>query len=160
MSVLFAFGTPGVGKSFVGRILHHEYGYFHYEADEDLTVDMIEAIQKEQVFTDLMRQNYFDIIIEKIQFLQHKYDKIVVTQALIKEKNRQQIKNAILDVQFLHVIAAVKNINQRLKIRDNWVSIAYANQIREIFEPPRMPHITIDNNLDKKHVMLQLDAVL
>lgn len=160
MALLFVFGTPGAGKSFVGRILHHEYGFFHYEADEDLTVSMIDAIKNEQVFTDEMRREYFDIIIQKTQFLLTQNKQIVITQALIKEANRQQIFHSLPQSKFIHVTAAITNINQRLKIRNNWVSIEYADKIRAIFEPPTMPHIIVDNNRDKQHVMNQLDAFL
>lgn len=160
MSLLFVFGTPGVGKSFVGRILHHEYDFFHYDADEDLTEEMIAAIKNEIVFTDAMRQEYFDIVVQKTDFLLERNKKVVVTQALIKEKNRHQIFAALPDTKFIHVTAAVNNINQRLRIRDNWVSVEYANKIRAIFEAPTMPHINIDNNRDKQHIMNQLDALL
>ena len=160
MSLLFVFGTPGVGKSFVGRILHHEYDFFHYDADEDLTADMIAAIKNETVFTDAMRQKYFDIVLQKTDFLLKRNEKVVVTQALIKESNRRQIFAALPEIRFIHVTAAVNNINQRLRIRDNWVSIEYANKIRTIFEEPEMSHINIDNNRDKQHIMNQLDALL
>jgi len=160
MSLLFVFGTPGVGKSFVGRILHHEYGFFHYDADEDLTEEMITAIKNEVVFSDAMRQQYFDIVVEKTKFLLERNDNIVVTQALIKESNRHQILKALPEIKFIHVTAAVNNINQRLKIRNNWVSIEYADKIRAVFEDPQMPHINIDNNRDKQHIMNQLDALL
>lgn len=160
MALLFVFGIPGAGKSFVGRILHHEYQFFHYEADEDLTPAMIEAIQHERVFTDVMRHDYFDLVIQKTQALCAHNKNVVVTQALIKETNRQQISLSLPEAQFIHVTAAISNINERLKIRNNWVSIEYANKIRAIFEPPTMPHIIIDNNRDRQHIINQLDAFL
>jgi gluconate kinase len=107
-----------------------------------------------------MRQKYFDIVLQKTDFLLKRNEKVVVTQALIKESNRRQIFAALPEIRFIHVTAAVNNINQRLRIRDNWVSIEYANKIRTIFEEPEMSHINIDNNRDKQHIMNQLDALL
>lgn len=160
MALFFVFGTPGSGKSYVGRILETDYGYYCYDADDDLTADMIAAIQNEQVFTEAMRQAYFNIVTTKTLALVKKHANLVVTQALIKEKNRQQVLAQLPKAQFIHVTADVNTINKRLKIRNNWVSIDYANKIRAIFEEPQLSHFTIDNNLDKQHVKNQLDTFL
>lgn len=160
MALLFVFGSPGAGKTYVGRVLHEEFNYYSYEADDDLTEEMIKAIQEERLFTDEMRERYFKIIIKKLSSLIQQHKNVVATQALIKEINRKQILQALPQTQFLHVSADISNITQRLKLRGDWVSIEYANKIRAIFEAPEIPHSNIDNNRDKQHVMQQLQGLL
>ncbi len=160
MSLLFVFGSPGVGKSYVSRVIQELSDFFYYDADADLTDDMIEAIQQERVFTDDMRQNYFNIVIRKTKQLIQENKNVVVAQALIKEANRQQVLGKLPKIQLVHITANINVVNQRLKIRDNWVSIEYASKIRAAFEKPLSPHITIDNNHDKQHVVNQLNKFL
>lgn len=157
MALLFVFGSPGVGKSYVGRILRDEYRFFCYEADEDLSEEMIEAIRLQRIFTEKMRADFFSAVIKKTASLCKIHSNVVVTQALIKEANREQIASALPETQFIHVTANDNNTNTRLKLRSDWVSVEYANKIRAIFEAPRLPHIEIDNNHDEQHIINQLD---
>lgn len=157
MALLFVFGSPGVGKSYVGRILQDAYQFYCYEADDDLTDEMIEAIHCQRVFTEKMRADFFSAVITKTASLSNIHNNIVVTQALIKEANRNQIAAALPETQFIHVTADDNNTNTRLKLRGDWVSVEYSNKIRAIFEKPRLPHFEIDNNQDKQHITKQLD---
>lgn len=159
MSLVVVFGIPGVGKSYVGRIIESDFGYYCYDADEDLTEEMIASIKQEQVFTASMRQHYFDLVIAKTKELLKKYPNVVITQALIKEQNRHQLLAELPTAKFIHVTADDAVINQRLQTRNNWISIAFANKIRAIFEEPRIAHFKIDNNSDKQHVKDQLEFV-
>lgn len=159
MALLFAFGSPGVGKTYVGRALQQEYQFHNYEADEDLTDEMLASIRAEQISTDAMRERYFSIVIQKIIALKQIHPNIVVTQALMKEVNRHQISTALPDTQFIHVTADINNINKRLKIRGDWVSADYAAKIRAVFEKPRLPHFEIDNNSGRQHVIEQLNTL-
>ena len=58
--LLILFGRLGCGKNFVGRALARHFGAFFYDADEDLTLAMRDAIQSQAPFTDEMRE-YYDL---------------------------------------------------------------------------------------------------
>ncbi len=158
--VLVLFGLPGVGKSFVSRILANRYNFISYEADDDLTPEMIEAIRLEQVFTTAMRHHFFNIVINKLRYLQRNHPRIVMTQAIAKEQNRIQVLEGISAAKFIHVQANMNNIKNRLKLRNDWVSEEYAEKIRQIFEIPKIFHQQIDNNADINHVDEQIDKLL
>jgi len=161
--VIVLFGPPGVGKSFVGRILKQDYGFHFYDADEDLTDDMISAIKNENVFTKKMRQNFFNIVIEQIQSLQKTHKTLIVAQALIKEINRDQLLTVLPHIQFVEIKANLNKVNTRLKIRDNWVSIDFAKKIWDIYEAPKHyegSYHFLDNNQNALHVKQQLDKLL
>jgi gluconokinase len=158
--LLVLFGPPGVGKSFVGRILAQQYGFHLYDADEDLTPDMMTAIRQENVFTTAMRHRFFQIVVDKVQTLQSDRPNLAVAQALIKESNRQQVQTQLPHAQFVCIEASPENIKQRLYIRNNWISVEYADKIRAMFEPPQLPHHCLDNNGDQQHVQQQIIQLL
>ncbi len=130
----------GVGKNYVGRILQDEFHYYFYDADDDLTDEMKTSIEKGELFTDDMRQHFFDIVAQKIIYLQRQYPNIVVAQALMKQRNREQLKKMHHDAQFILIEAEENIINERLLHRNDWVSLELAGKIRRAFEKPLLNH--------------------
>lgn len=144
----FFFGLAGSGKTYAGQRFAEDYGYHFEDADQWLTPEMQEAIQKAQPFTQAMRDRYFEIIIEKIKLLQKEYPDLVIAQACYKEKNRQQLREAFSDIQFVLINASKETLVRRLLIRKSEATLEYANQIARQFESPNEPVIQINNDLD------------
>src|SRR5512133_403441 len=119
--IIFLFGLLGCGKNYVGKILE-EFGLHFYDADQDLTPPMKSAIANHQVFTDQMRDEYFDIVICKVAELQNNHRDLVVAQALFKNKHRWKILNAFPDARFLWVQCAPELISDRLAARTNHIA--------------------------------------
>jgi len=69
MSVIILFGLPGTGKTYVGKVFEKYFGYYFYDGDYDLTPEMKQAIKTKTVFTDQMRDVYFEKLISRIQDL-------------------------------------------------------------------------------------------
>ena len=157
--MIILFGTPGVGKSFVGKILAHDYGYYFYDADVDLTPEMIKAVKTQTLYTDEMRDHYFAIVIKKMAALKLQQPKLVMAQALAKEKNRQQILTQFPEATFMLIEATEANIEKRIRSRVDWISIDYAKKIRNIFEKPQLKHFVLDNNEDESHIKQQLEQL-
>ena len=158
--LIFLFGLPGVGKNYAGEILRDHFGFYFYDADEDLTPPLIEAIHQRGPFPPSERENYFNIVIKHIESLQKKHENIVVAQALAYEDNRQQLKNHFPEATFSHITADTNIVNKRLLARDDWVDIDYANKIREKFESPLIPHKIITNNQDHHHIIQQITTII
>lgn len=153
--IFILFGIPGVGKNYVGRILSEQYGFHFYDADLDLTPDMRECIRLGQLYTDEMRDRFFEIVVHKIQQLQSKHSNIVVAQALAKERNREQILGHFPESQFFWIQAQRDLIYQRLVKRSDWVSIEYADKISYAFDLPLLQHEQINNNEGCSHIIRQ-----
>lgn len=153
--LIILFGTPGVGKNYVGRILHEEFNFHFFDADEDLTPDMHDHINNGKLFTDEMREKFYTIVSNHICQLQENYPKIVVAQTLTKESNRLQILKNHADAHFILIEANPNLINERLHHRNDWVSIEFAEKIATAFEKPRLAHSRIKNNEGRSAVIEQ-----
>jgi gluconate kinase len=158
MSLIVLFGLPGTGKTFAGKIFEKYFNYYFYDGDNDLTPEMKSAIKTKTVFTDQMRDTFFEILINKIKTLIKKYKKLVVAQTFIKEKYRLQLIKAIPEAKFI-LIETKKDIREkRLQERVDYpLDLEYARIMEKNFEIPKINYLTIVNNEDgvrniKEHV--------
>ena len=103
MSLIILFGLPGTGKTFVGKVFKKYFDYYFYEGDKDLTEEMKIAIKVQKVFTDRMRDIFFQKLTKSIQELKLKYKKLVVAQTFIKEKYRTVLIKKIPETKFILV---------------------------------------------------------
>lgn len=144
----FFYGLAGSGKTYVGQWFAREYNYHFEDADQWLTTEMQEAIRNSQPFTQAMRDHYFDIIVANIKLLQNRYPNLVISQACYKEKNRQQLRDAFPDIQFILIEVQKSVLVNRLLIRKSEATLEYANQITRQFEAPVGNVIRINNDID------------
>lgn len=158
--LLILFGPPGAGKSFIGNLLEDDYDFYFYDADIDLTPKLREAIQNKQSFTQAMRDEYYSVVLDKIDTLTSKHQNIIVAQAFAKEKNRQELLACFPQAKFIYIDADFARVNERLQKRNDWVTLDYAEKIRKIFEVPMIEHSVLDNNRDKTHLKKQLATLL
>jgi gluconokinase len=154
--LIILFGRAGTGKNFVGNILANHFGFYFWDADEALPKNMQQAIMQHRVFTEPMRAEFARIIIDNIEKLQLKYPKIVVAQALYKEKNRAVIKQKFPHAIFIKIEADDKYIEQRLTKRLGGIDMHYARLINDNFEQPHLPCLTLLNNRGSVEVISAL----
>ena len=95
---------------------------------------MEEYIRNKQSFTQAMRDQHAQIVINKISELQKVHPKLVMAHALYREINRQQLQARFSHAKFIHVKAETSIIAQRLKQRDDSVDEHYALKIRANFD--------------------------
>lgn len=158
--LLILIGLSGSGKNFVGEILAKEFNFHYWDADTDIPQNMREQILKKEDISQIMRDEFTEIIIKKIAKLKKQYPKLAVSQALYKEINRRQIALHHPEAKFIHVISAKKNINDRLKQRNDWVDEVYAEKIRTQFENPSRIDGIVMNNSDVFAIISQLQSLL
>lgn len=154
--LIILFGLTGSGKTFVGRLLAQQYGYHFWDADTVLTDVMQQSIQEKKPFTQTMRDDFTAITIQTISKLQTNHPNLVVSEALYKEKNRQQIQQAFPDALFIHIKAAPKIISQRIHLRADQVDEEYAKKIALNFEEPQLPHKILKNTGTEAEILKQL----
>ena len=157
MSLIILFGFPGTGKTFVGKIFEKYFDFYFYDGDNDLTEEMKEAIKVQRVFTDQMRDVFFEKLIKNIQELKFKHKNLVVAQTFIKEKYRVDLIGKIPETKFI-LIETKKSIREkRLAQRTN-----YPLEMSVNFDKPMIDYVTIVNDDDgdesiKKQIKLFID---
>lgn len=159
-TLLILFGPPGVGKNYIGAYLRDNHGFHHYDADEDLTAALKTCARQEQPFPQPLRDEYFQIVIQNIQTLMLSHPHLVVSQAIAKEVNRLQIARHFPAGKFILIEADETTVANRLRTRKDWISVEYAQKIRQIFESPQLPHATINNNEDATDLPSQIKSLV
>lgn len=158
--IIILFGLAGAGKNFVGNILAKEFGFYFLDADELLTSEMIDSTANHKPFTQPMRDQHTQIIIQKIKKLALSYENIAIAKALYKEKNRQQVIAALPEAMLIQIDSDPDIISKRVGTRHHLIDKSYAKLISKEFEKPEITHKTIINNSGKQAIMQQLKEIL
>lgn len=158
MSLIVLFGLPGAGKTYVGKILEKYFDYYFYEGDNDLTEEMRQAIKIQRIFTDQMRDVFFEKLINKIQGLSIKHKQLVVAQTFIKEKYRVDLLNKIPETKFVLIEINKLIRERRLCERVNYpLDLKYARKMESNFEEPKIDYqIIVNNNNGDKNIKEQI----
>lgn len=156
-AILFLFGLSGSGKSYVGNLIGELTGCYVYHADDDITDEMILALQEKRPFTNEMRDRYFPIITEKILHLRQHHNFLVVTQAVYKQRHREYLCKNIPNMEMIFIDASDAVISQRLTTRNGGITGASALALRRDFEQPDSNIKVILNEGDKSMLVTQLN---
>lgn len=147
MSLVILFGPTGAGKTYIGKLLQQEFGYYFYDGDTDLTAEMKLALNSMHVITDRMRQKFITQLVRSTIQLSHNYDKLVVAQTFIKDKYRQRLLKKLPGAKFILVKTEVKLRHQRRRDRADYPwDEAYVTKMDALFEPPQMPYLILTND--------------
>lgn len=161
LNLFVVFGLLGCGKNYVGQVLHEDFGMFLYDADTDLTPEMLDAIRKQELISEPVRDAFFDKVILRIGQLRQRENRLVVCQALYKEKHRELILENFPDARFILVQTPPGLIAARLARRKGSpATLAYAQKIAPYFDPPALPHVVVDNSDGREYVHGQLEKIL
>ena len=146
---LLLFGQIGSGKSHIGELLARDFGLHYHDADDDLPPEIAEAIRRHEPFTDAMRDAFADRIIARIALLSEVHPRFVVAQALFKDHQRARLLAAFPDLRLVWVHSTPALISARLEERAGHIASAYyASIVNPAFEPPSVPHLTLENLAD------------
>ncbi|MBX7145318.1 MAG: adenylyl-sulfate kinase [Oligoflexia bacterium] len=153
--VIFLYGLAGAGKSFVGDLVSHVFGWDLYHADQDLTPKMRQAIAEKRLFTPEMRDEYFQIIAKKIRAIKRGAVPLVVTQAAYKRQHRDYLRQTLPSVEFVCISAPLELIVERLRQRGDFVCPDYAHSMLVNFEPPLAGEKVLVNQSDQAAILDQ-----
>lgn len=154
------FGKAGSGKSYVGRLASLTYGFHFHDADEDLPERFRRAIENQEKVTEEVREEYIDAVIATTRRLMRSYKDICVSQALVRDKYRRKILEAIPSVEFVWVDAPEELIMSRLETRVGHIAgRGYGVMVNRIFEMPTVAHVKFENGNDPTQFEAQLKAI-
>ncbi len=135
-SVLFLFGLAGAGKTYVGQLVSTLTGWPLYDADDDISDDMKQALAEQRPFTEAMREEFFPRVVKRIRALQQQYDHIVVTQGVYKQRHRDYLLTEIPGMEMVGVTCSEAVLQQRLSARHQGISADSAAALLADFEAP------------------------
>ena len=153
--LIFLYGPPGSGKNFVAEWLMRRDGFYFYDADQYLTLNMKKQLWAREPFTQAMRDHFFQIVIQHVTCLQAQCKNLVITQALSRHCNRLQVKKAFPKAFFYHVRAPEIMRLERLRQRRDWVTPSWVETLMKIQDAPDHTDDYIDNSQGVLHLEQQ-----
>jgi gluconate kinase len=142
------FGLPGAGKSFVGELLRDEFGFHLHEADDDIPDDYRRLVQAGHVVGDDRRDAYHRLLLDRIAALAAQHPRLAVAVPLLRQKHRDWIRARFPAAAFILVTCEPARWEARLAGRTHTVDAGYARKVLPLYEPPTLPHFTLDNTPD------------
>jgi gluconokinase len=144
--LVILFGLPGAGKSYAGRLLRDEFGYYLHEADEDIPEDYKRDVAAGQVVSDERRDAYHRRLIERVAGLRAEHARLAVAVPLLRDKHRHWIAERFPEAVFVLVTCAEAQWEARLRGRTHTVGLDYARKVVALYEPPTLPHLMLDDS--------------
>jgi len=149
------FGLPGAGKSFAGRLLRDEFGYHLHEADDDIPADYKRDVAAGQVVSDERRDAYHRRLVERVAELRAAHPRLAVAVPLLRDQHRHWLAERFPDALFGLVVCAAGPWEVRLAGRTHTVGLDYARKIAALYEPPTLPHVTLDDSAEGSKPLLE-----
>lgn len=134
--IIFLFGLPGAGKSYVGKLLARERQLPFWDGDNALDEEMKDYIRQEKNFTPQMTAKLSQTLIKEIKqrSLASTTKPFIVSQAMLRECDRALIRQHFSNLLFIQVKASAELLDERIKTRNDWVSPEYAQKINLAFQ--------------------------
>jgi gluconate kinase len=160
------FGPPGVGKTYVGKLLSLQKKVGFFDADNLLDETERVLIRKGEYNLDA-RIIFFEKLIKYLgDIYPSKFENLVVAQAFTQEKNRIQFMNSLKNrVKFIRVVCSKgitqKRIKSRFNVENHVISPQVFDTIWGEFEEPKIAHSVVINegNTDES-LLSQLDTIM
>jgi gluconokinase len=161
-NIIFFFGLSGSGKTYLGNELARLSGWFHYNADDDVTDEMKKALANSQPFSEKMRDDFFEIVALKSKRLSKIHQPLIISQAAYKQKHRDYLQQQLapLTIEFVHVHADDQTLQHRIQQRGKigkGIAEQSAQALKNDFEWPCTEYAAINNSTSANiHDLLEL----
>lgn len=145
-----------MGKTYAGKIFKNRFGYYFYDGDTDMSEEMHTAVRNKELFTDPMRDEFFERLLKSVKDLANNHEDLAIAQTFIKEKYRRLFLDAFPRAQFILIKSKDAIREKRLAERTDYpMDRAYVKKMVANFELPQIPHIIIDNSVNGEEMISQ-----
>lgn len=136
------YGSPGSGKSTLGRHLASRHGFQFADGDDWLPADMVASLDNKLTFTDEQRDRFARVIVDEMRTLR---PPCVVAQALLKRRQRDILKSAFPDLILVRAHASEEELTRRLRLGGNLVDEALGATMNAQLEIDPDDHVVSDS---------------
>lgn len=160
--IIILFGLAASGKNYVGKTLSDNFDFYYQDADQWLTEEMQEYIKDGKLFTFEMLASFSEILINNINKLNQVHPNLIISQALYRQENRNQIEKSFSkkSLLFIQIEASDELIYKRIIDRGGDVTPSYADSMHQFFESQKNA-LSIENNIDgSDHIIKQFKDVI
>lgn len=160
--LLVLFGQPGAGKTFVGKLLKKQVGFYFYDGDLSIPKSFWFTLKNHEPISDIMREAFFTRLIRTVNHYQKKHQNIIIAQTFVKEKYRKLFLHSFPDAVFILITAETLIREKRLLTRKKPImSLSYWQKMASLFEPPKITHSKLINNKKgEEEILQQLTQIL
>lgn len=162
--IVFLFGLPGVGKTYIAQLLQRTYGLCYWDGDNALTEEMKITVRNELPFSKEMTAQLTTNIISNITELKKSHQLLIVSQAMLRESDRQMFREQFSDIHFIYIRCDPEQTSQRIAQRADFVTVSYLEKITQAFEMHRKDaeaYPVIDNFRKTNEELIQeFEAIL
>ena len=145
--MIILFGPTGAGKTYIGKLLQKNFGFYFYDGDADLTDQMKEALKQMKPITEAMRDRFFERLFDSIDKLSRRHAKLVVAQTFIKEGYRKQLLSRYPQAKFILIKTKPLIRYRRRQIRADYPwDETYVKKMDALFQAPQIPHQVLTND--------------
>lgn len=145
-------GAPGVGKSTVAQVIE-KYGYFYYEADDDLLPEVKELNRNNLGLTPELRDLQHEYIFRHIQELTKKHKKLVIAYDFMWDRYRRKLMTQCPDLRWFLLTVDREILIKRVVRPGHLISPEFALKIADLFEVPSFPVTLVDNGRPVEHAV-------
>lgn len=157
------FGPPGVGKTYVGRLLAKNLNWNFFDADTIyFNDDELRYLLDSGKYDQATRDKFVDKLMIAAQHMVSKSPNrhLVIAEAFTKEKNRSEFLQYFDDqVEYIMVHASRDLAHQRtlarMKKEDHVVDEEIFEFIWDEFETPKIPHKVLRNDEKTDNELLE-----
>lgn len=121
-TVYIFFGEMGCGKSYCAKQFAERHDFEFFEGDSVVTPKMLERVLKFKPLTEDMIEEYMDVLTEAIANKMESTDYLVVSQALYRNINREDL------LSFLESLG--------YQVRMWWVRVSWWRNIKNLLTRP------------------------
>lgn len=154
--IVFLFGLPGAGKTYLGQLLAEHWTCPYWDGDEALTEEMKASVLEEKPFTKEMTQTLSKRMMDNMTRLSESNSTFIVSQAMLLETDRQLFKQSFPEVRFIYIYCDKNTMLQRITSRANFVTRSFCEKLQAAFKPYEADALTYPsiNNSDKEDKIL------